>query len=591
MNDLRLTENQQALVDAEESMFAAACPGAGKTRAMVARFLKRTAEEERRGVALLSFTNAAVDEVRRRCGEHTRVLEVPHFVGTFDTFIHRFIVTPMYTTAYRKKPNYVQRWRDVPSANFRLSRMGQAKDLQLDWFDFAPDGRARLIESRIPRDFGNDAVRADLLERKRAAEEYASHIFGRLIDAGTISCVAARCLAEYWLQDAQGEQILAPLLRSRFAEVIVDEAQDCGREELRILQFLKQQGTRIIMVGDTDQSIYEFRSATPDRVRMFADNLPGRPIELKDNWRSTPAICAFNRSLRCGQLPETARGDNSLNLTPVHLIEYRSPDQIVPAALDIAEHNKLTADDLILLSHAEKHGMKAAGVHGVDSGKQNRIARIASAGHVLRSRTTDPRARRKAVDHVQHSVLAALTIDEKPGMEHLGFDALCERVGVDPRWLETFAVRMAISLDTHGKTRDVFAAEVRAFLRTAEWGNAKAPSSGSLGRLFRAPNESVWDGVVSTSTGPAIAFSTVHGVKGKEYPGVVLVLPERLRVDDVTTRTVVDDWEGGHHTEARRVLYVAASRAQQLLICAIHKKYISRIEAVLDNTGVPYTRV
>ncbi|MEV5336586.1 hypothetical protein [Streptomyces werraensis] len=82
----------------------------------------------------------------------------------------------------------------------------------------------------------------------------------------------------------------------------------------------------------------------------------------------------------------------------------------------------------------------------------------------------------------------------------------------------------------------------------------------------------------------------MHDVKGEEYPGVVLVLPERLRADDVTERTVVDDREGGHNTEARRVLYVAGSRAQQLLICAIHRKHIGRIEAMLDNTGVPYTK-
>lgn len=119
MNEVKLTEDQQALVDAEDSLFAVACPGAGKTRAMVARFVKRTAEEPRRGIALISFTNAAVDEVRRRCGTQEEALRAPHFVGTFDTFIHRFIVTPLYVKAYRK-PNYVQSWTDVSATSFRL---------------------------------------------------------------------------------------------------------------------------------------------------------------------------------------------------------------------------------------------------------------------------------------------------------------------------------------------------------------------------------------------------------------------------------------------------------------------------------------
>lgn len=91
---LDLSEGQKALVDATDSLFAIACPGAGKTRAMVTRFLKRTAEEPRKGICLISFTNAAVDEVRRRCGSHNEALKAPNFVGTFDSFLHRFIVTP-----------------------------------------------------------------------------------------------------------------------------------------------------------------------------------------------------------------------------------------------------------------------------------------------------------------------------------------------------------------------------------------------------------------------------------------------------------------------------------------------------------------
>ncbi|WP_217161954.1 ATP-dependent helicase [Streptomyces sp. AC512_CC834] len=590
MSELVLTTDQKALVDAEESLFAAACPGAGKTRAMVARFLKRTAEEDRQGIALLSFTNAAVEEVRQRCGPRTQALETPHFVGTFDTFIHRFIVTPLYVKAFKQKPNYVQRWRDISSASFRLGQIGRAKNLHLEWFDFDPVGRARLVEGRIPRDFGSPTVLAELLARRFEAEAHASHIFGRLVSAGTISCVAARCLAEYWLQEADGHQILAPLLRSRFAEVIVDEAQDCGREELRILEFLRQQGTRVIMVGDTDQSIYEFRSATPEGVRAFADSLPGVPIQLRDNWRSTPAICAFNTSLRSGQLTELARGENAWNPTPVHLVEYKTLNEIVPTALGIAERNKLTADDLILLSHAETHGMKAAGVPGIDNTNPNRVARIASAGQILRSRTTDPRTRRKAIDQVQRAVLDALTANQRAKTGHEDFDACCELAGVEPRWLEAFAVRMALGLNAADRTRNTFAAEVRTYLRDADWADICPPNTTDLGRLFKAPNEATWTRTTSTGTEPLMRFSTVHGVKGRQYPGVVLVVPDRLRTDNATERNVVDDWESDHNTEARRVLYVAGSRAQQLLICAIHEKHIGRIEAVLAKSGVPHAR-
>ncbi|MFJ8793675.1 UvrD-helicase domain-containing protein [Streptomyces sp. NPDC102462] len=584
---MKLTDGQQALVDATDSLFAAACPGAGKTRAMVARFLKRTAEEPRRGIALISFTNAAVDEVRHRCGSQTEALRTPHFVGTFDTFIHRFIVTPLYVKAYNRKPNYVQSWQDVTSTSFRLvPDLGRAKDLEFRWFDFEPDGRAYLDVSRVPKTFGDAAVHHQLAQRKHEAEAKASHIFGQLLKVGTITCEAARLLAAFWLNSSEERAILEGLLRARFAEVIVDEAQDCGREELDILHFLQDSGVRVVMVGDLDQSIYEFRNATPAAVQEFAAGVPAQLV-LDDNWRSSPAICAFNSALRSGQLVETARGENSVVQTPVHLIEFSALDQIVPAALEVAERYKLAADDLVVLSHAEAHGMKAVGVAGLEAAGSNRVLAIANAGSTLRSRETDPKARRKAVEQVQRAILATLTVGRDT--QHHSFTAVCEEISVDPRWLESFAVRMALGLDAQGKTRLDFAAEVREFLKTASWGDGPAPASSDLGKLFKAPPEAAWAGVSSFGNSPSIRYSTVHGVKGMEFPGVVLVLPDRLRVDPVTGRTVLDDWEGAHNTEARRVLYVAGSRAQELLVCALHRKHTSRVAALLDVKGVPYS--
>ncbi|WP_328732829.1 ATP-binding domain-containing protein [Streptomyces caniferus] len=140
------------------------------------------------------------------------------------------------------------------------------------------------------------------------------------------------------------------------------------------------------------------------------------------------------------------------------------------------------------------------------------------------------------------------------------------------------------------KPRGAFAAEVRDFFKTAGWGELPSPASSDLGRLFKAPSEGAWASAASFGNSPSIRYSTVHGVKGMEFPGVVLVLPDRLRVDRVTERTVLDDWEGDHDTEARRVLYVAGSRAQALLVCAVHRKHISRVAALLNAAGVPYVQ-
>lgn len=76
------TEAQRELIELDGSRFVEACPGSGKTKAIVARYERLAGLGQRRGIALLSFTNAAVDEVTARCSDPT-VLVSPNFVGTF----------------------------------------------------------------------------------------------------------------------------------------------------------------------------------------------------------------------------------------------------------------------------------------------------------------------------------------------------------------------------------------------------------------------------------------------------------------------------------------------------------------------------
>jgi DNA helicase-2/ATP-dependent DNA helicase PcrA len=76
-----LSDEQRRLVLADGNQFAEACPGAGKTRAIAARFLRRTEEEPRKGIGLVSFTTAAIDEARTRCGDQPDALLAPNFAA------------------------------------------------------------------------------------------------------------------------------------------------------------------------------------------------------------------------------------------------------------------------------------------------------------------------------------------------------------------------------------------------------------------------------------------------------------------------------------------------------------------------------
>ena len=90
-----ITDEQRAAIKSDARLtIVRACPGSGKTRAFSARFAwdVATSKSARHGVAAMSFTNVAQEEVRRRVREMQVPDGHPHFVGTIDSFLLRYVV-------------------------------------------------------------------------------------------------------------------------------------------------------------------------------------------------------------------------------------------------------------------------------------------------------------------------------------------------------------------------------------------------------------------------------------------------------------------------------------------------------------------
>ena len=212
-----LSPDQRRLVEwdtkADGDLFAEACPGAGKTRAIVARYLRLTEAEPRKGIALVSFTNAAIDEVKGRCAERPEALRAPHFVGTFDSFINRFITELPYVSEYGKTPQFVETWEGKPTS-FRVPQM-QGPNFELNWFALDGQLRAKLVEDWIKRRL-EQAVQPAIASRRSALEQEAGAIARRLVRRGLISCAASRALAMGYLADPKIAARLGHLLANRF---------------------------------------------------------------------------------------------------------------------------------------------------------------------------------------------------------------------------------------------------------------------------------------------------------------------------------------------------------------------------------------
>lgn len=276
------TDQQRDAIFAEELEFLLrASPGSGKTWTSCRRFIWRGANWRYPvgGIALLSFTNAAIREFQAatiKIGKRD-LLSDPNYVGTFDSFVERFILTPFghLIIGSSKRPKLFMAPRSGDWKNSKLmARLpsGAGKKIPVPAWEIIPfmrDGKFAFKTSNI---FGGKEL-----------EFSENNPINELMAIGFYT----HSQRVYWACRLLFERHhIAELIAKRFPEIIVDEAQDTNMWLLILLNFLRDRGVRITLVGDPDQCIYEFSMAD-------ATSLPA----LKNKWKIPEK--PLSKSFRC----------------------------------------------------------------------------------------------------------------------------------------------------------------------------------------------------------------------------------------------------------------------------------------------------
>src|SRR5207237_5555604 len=87
----------------------------------------------------------------------------------------------------------------------------------------------------------------------------------------------------------------------RYHYLQVDETQDTKPSQYTLIQHLAAPKHNVVVVGDPDQAIYQFRGASPEAsILSFRAMYPkGQIYRIEHNYRSTPQILeAANRLIR-----------------------------------------------------------------------------------------------------------------------------------------------------------------------------------------------------------------------------------------------------------------------------------------------------
>lgn len=546
---MKPTAEQLAVIESTGDVYVRACPGAGKTRTLVDLAARATEGTPRSGVAFLSFTNAAGAEVRERlAAKAPRLLRPPNFVGTFDSFLIRHVLGP---DGLERAPGVRVHFRESWDDRFghRLIKGGVSLDV------FVPDGNTvRMEDTRAGSDY---AMRAELKKldgstRAKLCAIAKERIAGRMklgiVTATFLRSDAARRLAK---------PNAATYAAARFRLVLVDEAQDCDALDLRIVSSLRSAGCRCVVVADPEQGIFRWRGADPAALDKLGLNV----LSLTGNFRSRVSICAASASLRAEDRgPDTALGDHAGD-SAVTVISYQSPlgADVGRAFERVLDVRRIDGANAIVVAHQEDVARSAVGAAKTKTS--------AAAGAVL--------ARGVASTASAADRAAAVTIVEDVLVRALEVSADNRRL---LRWCEITA-RQVVGVASDGSPGRGVCSRLKAALDELRpppgIAFAEPPK-----KLFKAREPKLETAPGATATTVPLRFSTVHGVKGREFDAVLVVLPE-ARLSGLIAAWRSRDAEH----DGRAVVYVGATRARHALAFAVPADAADRVGELLRRHG------
>jgi DNA helicase-2/ATP-dependent DNA helicase PcrA len=282
-------EQQRIIDDASRIRIVRAAPGSGKTW-LVGQIIKKELETWNKpgGIAALSFTRVGGEEIRNAVGYE---LSLPHFVGTLDSFLFRYIVKPFLSKCYKcKVPRLIpasygsEFWKSDTVKHQIKERFGKFTTYNLLDIDFGKceNGDIKLLYSFYGKEKKEvpQQHRTDIIKKKESIWQ----------NLGWVSHSDVHFLAHKILESRYGHNIILEL-EKRFPFIIVDELQDTG---YYICEFLKkllfESNIKSILVGDPNQSIYEFNGATPDMFNTFKDLAGSTEITLFESRRCPQKI-------------------------------------------------------------------------------------------------------------------------------------------------------------------------------------------------------------------------------------------------------------------------------------------------------------
>ncbi len=310
--------------------------GSGKTRVLTRRIahLIATGDAAPWQILAITFTNKAADEMRRRVTELVGRRAARMWVSTFHSACVRIL------RAHGDRLGYKGSFTIYDDADSRRLIEIVCRELEIDTKKLSPRSIQGQISQAKSSQLGPTEFRAAALTifDRRVADVFDLYqrrmVEANAMDFDDLLSNAVRLFNE--------NPDVLDHYRTRFTHILIDEYQDTNAVQNALAVQLAGGHRNIVVVGDSDQSVYRFRGADITNILEFEREFPdATAITLDQNFRSTQTILdAANAVIvnNVSRKPKTLWTDAGEG---ERIVRYRAEDEHDEGAWVAHEINRL----------------------------------------------------------------------------------------------------------------------------------------------------------------------------------------------------------------------------------------------------------
>ena len=345
-----LNEQQyQAVTTTEGYVRVIAGAGSGKTKALTSRYayLVEALGINAANILCVTFTNKAANEMRNRVRRLVGEGNDYGYITTYHGFCVKVLREDINKVQYPKQfvimdvEDQKTILRDVYeelginskdcSHKQAIKHIGILKE-STNYLDYIADGKDIITSSeQLLKDSKIllDKVFLKYLEKQQRnfaldfndLINFTVYIFGKYTD-----------VLEKWQQ--------------RLFYIQVDETQDSSPKQFYLVDTLSQKHKNLFVVGDPDQTIYEWRGAKPELLVDFDKNYPNtQTVIMNQNYRSTPNILKLSNYIIKNNKIRIDKDMFTNNPNGVDFVHYHAKSDFDEGLFVVAEIQKLVKEN------------------------------------------------------------------------------------------------------------------------------------------------------------------------------------------------------------------------------------------------------